>query len=424
MVILQLEKVDTGYLKGEPVLKDLTMGMNKGEFIGVVGPNGSGKSTLIKCITKVLEPWEGTLKLKGRDVMELSRKEIAKNVAVVPQDTYISFPFSVEEVVLMGRSPYLGRFENYDKEDEKITKRSLKTTKTYECRDRKINELSGGEMQRVIVARALAQDPDILLLDEATSHLDIGHKKEVMDTIKEKNEDEGLSVLSVHHNLNLAARYCNKILLLDDGEKHAFGRPEEVLTQANLRAVYGIEAEVHRHPKDGSLYISPVHKSIGTKEKGKTVHVVCGGGSSDGLFRKLIERGYEATAGVLNVMDSDHEKANFLDVLCVTEAPFSSISKEAYKKNLDLIRGSDAVVVTNFPVGEGNVMNLDAVDKGVGGDQKLILVKGKSIEKRDYTKDEKGVELYHKLLQKRHVEVVPFPESAVDILEEERTKDK
>ncbi|MEF8873678.1 MAG: ABC transporter ATP-binding protein [Candidatus Thermoplasmatota archaeon] len=128
MVILQLDDLKTGYLDEKTVLKNLSIGMDKDEFIGVVGPNGSGKSTLVRSITKVLEPWEGTVRLKGRDIMDLSRKQIAKIVAVVPQDTYISFPYSVEEVVLMGRSPYLGRFENYGKEDQKIAKRSPKLT--------------------------------------------------------------------------------------------------------------------------------------------------------------------------------------------------------------------------------------------------------------------------------------------------------
>ncbi len=396
---MRLKEVIAGYTEKNPVLKDLNLAMKKGEFVGIVGPNGSGKSTLIKCITKVLEPWKGAVKLKAKDITSLSRKQIARYVAVVPQDTYISFPYSVEEVVLMGRSPYLGRFENYDKKDQKIAEKAMKTTNTYPFKNRKINELSGGEMQRVIVARALTQEPELLLLDEATSHLDIGHKKEVMDTIKEKNEKENLSVISVHHNLNLAARYCEKILLLDEGKKHAFGRPEEVLTESHLRAVYGIEAEVHEHPKDGSLYVSPVDKHVSSKSKEKTVHVICGGGSANTLLRDLVEEGYEVTAGVLNVMDSDFEKADFLDIETVTEAPFSSISERAHEKNLQMIKDSDILIVTDFPVGEGNRKNIEAVEECVRKYEKeVILIDPRNIAERDYTGDDTGSRTYQDIM--------------------------
>ncbi len=404
MVILRLEDITAGYIEKKPVLRDLNISVEKGDFIGIVGPNGSGKSTLIKCITNVLEPWEGRIRLKDEDIKNLSRKQIAKNVAVVPQDTYISFPYSVEEVVLMGRNPYVGRFENYDGEDRIKAKKSMKITKTYKFRDRKINDLSGGEMQRVVVARAMAQEPDLLLLDEATSHLDIGHKKDVMDTIKRKNEKENLSVVSVHHNLNLAARYCEKILLLDEGEKYAFGRPEKVLTNSHLRAVYGIEAEVHEHPKDGSLYISPVDEHLSSESKEKTVHVICGGDSANTLLRDLVEEGYEVTTGVLNVMDSDLEKAEFLDIKTVTEAPFSSITRRSHEKNLQMIKDADILIVTDFPVGEGNRKNIDAVNKCVKEyDKKVILIDPRNITDRDYTTDHMASRIYDEIIREKKV---------------------
>ncbi|MBS3816588.1 MAG: ABC transporter ATP-binding protein [Candidatus Thermoplasmatota archaeon] len=407
MVMIRLDEVTTGYKEKKPVLKELNLAMEEDQFIGVVGPNGSGKSTLVKCITRVLDPWEGTVKLDGEDISGLSRKQIAKTAAVVPQDTFISFPYSAKEVVLMGRSPYLGRFENYDEKDQKIAERAMKNTQTYRFRERKINELSGGEMQRVIVARALTQEPDLLLLDEATSHLDIGHKKEIMDTIKEKNEKEDLSVLSVHHNLNLAARYCDKILLLDEGEKHAFGRPEKVLTNSHLRAVYGIEAEVHEHPKDGSLYVSPVDKHVSSESKEKTVHVICGGGSANTLLKDLVEEGYEITAGVLNVMDSDFEKADFLDIETVTEAPFSSITERSHEKNLQMIKDADILLVTDFPVGDGNRKNIEAVEEGVRKfDKEVLLIDPENISDRDYTSDETASRTYDEIIDEEGVYAV------------------
>ncbi|MBS3782293.1 MAG: ABC transporter ATP-binding protein [Candidatus Thermoplasmatota archaeon] len=415
MVNLEVDSLVTGY-SGKKILKNISFNVEKGEFLGIIGPNGSGKSTLIRALTQVIPTWNGCVKYDKKKIDHISRNDIAKKVSVVPQDTFINFPFTVRDVVLMGRSPYLGRFENPGKEDIKIAEETMKTTSTLRFKDRSVRDLSGGELQRVVLARALTQKPDLLLLDEATSQLDIGHKKEVMDTIKEKNEKKNLSVISVHHNLNLAARYCEKILLLDDGKKHAYGKPKEVLTNSHLRAVYGVEAEVHEHPKDGSLYVSPVDKKINTKKGEKTVHVICGGNSTGTLLKDLVEKGYEVTAGVLNVMDSDLEKADFLDLEVVTEAPFSSITHDSYEKNTELIKKADVVVVTDFPVGEGNIRNLEGVKEGVTNETELILVDIENIGERDFTEKNRGRELYAEISNKMEFEKVGSTEKVLKLL--------
>ncbi len=419
MVMLEIDRLRAGYTRAESVLKGLDFSMDEGEFIGVVGPNGSGKSTLLRAITNVLKFWSGDMRLKEEHITTLSREQIARSIAVVPQDTYISFPYSVGEVVLMGRNPYLSRFENYDKKDKKIAKRCMKMTSTLKFKDKRINELSGGEIQRVIVARALTQNPDLLLLDEATSHLDIGHKKDIMDTVKKLNENRGLSVISVHHNLNLAARYCEKILIMDDGMDHSFGAPEKVLTRSNIKAVYGIDAEIHRHPVDGNLYVTTLDERVNEEMKEKKVHVVCGGGSSSSLFKRLIEDGYEVTAGVLNVMDSDLEKAKNFDIRCVTEAPFSPISEESFEKNLKMIKEADVIVLTDFPIGEGNIKNLEAIKQGIK-DQKLILIERKNIENRDYTEEGKGTKLYDEIIEEKKrrsdIQILKRPEEVLEYI--------
>ncbi len=415
MVELVADSLVTGY-GSKKILKDISFKLDEGEFLGIIGPNGSGKSTLIRALTKVLSPWSGTVKYDKKNLEDLSRKEIARKVSVVPQDTFINFPFTVRDVVLMGRSPYLGRFENPDKEDIKIAKDAMDVTNTSIFKNRSVRDLSGGELQRVVLARALTQKPELLLLDEATSQLDIGHKKEVMDTLKKKNEKENLSIISVHHNLNLAARYCKKILLLDEGKRHSYGKPKEVLTNSHLRAVYGVEAEVHEHPKDGSLYVSPVDKKINDEGGGKTIHVICGGNSTSTLFKDLVEKGFKVTTGVLNVMDSDLEKADFLDIEVVTEAPFSSITQESYENNVELIKKADIVVVTDFPVGEGNIRNLEAVKEGVDKDTELILVDRESIAERDFTKEKRGTELYSEISRDMDFKDIDSTEEVVRIL--------
>lgn len=411
MVILDINDLTTGY-KEKPILKNVNLSMGSDDFIGIIGPNGSGKSTLIRAITRIIEPWKGNIKLKNEQISTLSRNEIGKTAAVVPQDTFISFPYSAWEIVLMGRTPYLGRFENPGKDDKKIAENAMKDTNTYKFKDRKVKELSGGELQRVVVARALTQDPNILLLDEATSHLDIGHKIQMMELIKNKNQTEGLGVLSVHHNLNLAARYCDEIILLDEGNIHASGSPEEVLTKPHLRAVYGVEAEVHENPKDGSLYVTPLDKRLEKDENGKKVHIICGGGSIGKLFKRLIEEGYEVSAGVLNVMDSDLEKAEFLDINVVTEAPFSSINENTHKENLKHISESDTVIGTSFPIGKGNIMNLKAIKTAAEEGKKVILIEKQDIKTRDYTGG-KATKIYNEIKEKHDFTVI---ESEKDIL--------
>ncbi len=415
MVKVGVKNLTTGY-EDERILEDISFKLDVDDFIGVVGPNGSGKSTLVRALTGTLPAWDGRVKYDHNDIENLKRKEIAKLSAVVPQDTYINFPFTAWEVVLMGRSPYLGRFENPGKKDKKLAKKAMKDTKTLKFKDSPVKELSGGELQRVLIARSLTQNPEVLFLDEATSHLDIGHKKETMDLIKRKNEKKNVAILSIHHNLNLAARYCEKILLMDQGKIHAFGKPGSVLTRSNLRAVYGVEAEVHEHPKDGTLYVSPVDKKISKEKEKKSIHVVCGGGSAGTLLRELVEDGYRVSTGVLNVMDSDYEKAEFLDIDCVTEAPFSNISSESYSQNVEHIQRSDIVVVTDFPVGEGNIKNIQAVLEGVNKGDKVIVVDGKEIEKRDYTEDGRGRNLYRKLLKRENTTVVNSLEGLKDEL--------
>ena len=414
MVKLSIKNLTTGYNERE-VLRDISFEIERGDFIGIIGPNGSGKSTFVKAATGVLKAWEGDIRLDDDSVYELSRTDIAKNIAVVPQDTFISFPYTSWEVVLMGRTPYLSRFENPSNKDKNISKQAMKDTNTFQFKDRSVRELSGGELQRVVLARALAQDPRFLFLDEATSHLDIGNKIEVMDLIKRKNE-RGLSVISIHHNLNLAARYCEKLILLDEGEIHAIGPPKEVLTRPHLKAVYGIGAEVHENPRTGNLYISPTEERKTKPEKEIKIHVVGGGGTAGDILKRLVEEGYQVSTGVLNVMDSDLERANFLGVKAITEAPFSAISDETMKENLLEMLRSDKIIVTNFPIGEGNLRNLKSVFKAAKKGKEIIVIEKDPIEERDYSKGSKGSFIFKKIKEMDNVTTLKNEDYLFDYL--------
>jgi iron complex transport system ATP-binding protein len=217
------------------VLNGLDLAVQKGEIAGIIGPNGSGKTTVLKLLSKVLKQQAGSVRIMGRDIASMKQKEIARILAVVPQGTSIAFPFTVREIVLMGRSPHLGILQMEQESDMKIADNAMALTDTLEFADRSIDELSGGERQRVIIARALAQDPEVMLLDEPTSYLDINHQIEIFDLIKRLNGERNLTVVIVSHDLNMAAEYCDRLILLKNGIVYKDGSPKEVITEADIR---------------------------------------------------------------------------------------------------------------------------------------------------------------------------------------------
>ena len=232
--------------------------LQEGDFLGLIGPNGSGKSTFIRTITGAVPLFEGLIQLNKKTLSLLSHKEIARFIAVVPQDASSPFAFTVREIVTMGRHPYLGWFKGPGAEDLEAVEEALEQTNTSHLAGRSILELSGGERQRVIIARALAQKPKILLLDEPTNHLDINHQVEVFDLLYQLNQEQNLTVLCATHDLNFAAEYCARILLMHQGRTYAFGAPEEVLTSHIISAVYGVEVRVETSASGGSIRVIPV----------------------------------------------------------------------------------------------------------------------------------------------------------------------
>ena len=229
-------------LGGSQILRGVDLRAERGELVGVIGPNGSGKSTLLKCIYRVLKPTGGAVWLDGRTLSDYSYKESARQVAVVAQHNYYNFDFSVRDVVMMGRSPHKRALDRDNARDHQMVARALETVGMANFAQRSFATLSGGEQQRVILARALAQDTPCLILDEPTNHLDIKYQLQLMDIVKGLDR----TVIAAIHDLNIAAMYCDRLYAIKEGRVVASGRPEEVLTPALIRAVYEVEAEVLR----------------------------------------------------------------------------------------------------------------------------------------------------------------------------------
>lgn len=227
-------------LEKNNILKDINIEVDNKEVVGIIGPNGSGKSTFLKCIYRVLKPNDGAILLDKVDIKNMTVKESSKRLAVLSQHNNYNFDFTVKDIVLMGRSPHKKFMERDNKEDYDIVNDALKKVEMLEFKDRSFQSLSGGEQQRVILARALAQQPQCLILDEPTNHLDIKYQLQLMRIVKNLN----IEVIAAIHDLNIAAMYCDKIYVLKDGEIIKYGNPKEVLTQKLIKEVYEVDAEV------------------------------------------------------------------------------------------------------------------------------------------------------------------------------------
>ncbi len=385
MVTLTIDGIDCSYGSVD-VLKDIGFAVESGQFLGILGPNGSGKTTLLKSISRVLKPQKGTILIGDENVYKMKTVDVAKQMAVVPQSTPVSFDFTALEVVLMGRNPHMPRFKMEGKKDLDIAKNSMQLTRTWEFADRPVNELSGGESQRVIIARALTQEPQILLLDEPTTHLDISNQLEIMDLIKHLCETKKLLIIAVFHDFNLAARYCDSIILLNDGKIVAIGKMNETLTSENVKKVFNVDTIVKKHPITGSLYVIPISRPIIQKQKSLLVHLICGGGTGSSVMKTLLDEGYRVTAGVLNLLDTDQETAQLLSVPTTNDAPFSPITNEAHKANLQMISKANVLVVTPTHFGEGNLRNLEAAETALNKGTPTILLENGPTEERDFTK--------------------------------------
>jgi len=246
------------------VIEDLSFHVNGGEFWGIIGPNGAGKTTLLKLLYRFIEPQRGRVFIDADDLSRMRRSDIARKIAVVPQDTQVIFPFRALEVVLMGRSPHLGRLQFEGRKDVEIAERAMELTDTLQFAPRPINELSGGERQRILIARALAQQAEIMLLDEPTTNLDISHQVEFYDLVSRLNREKKFTILTVSHDINLASEYCQKIILLKGGRIFKMGSPKEVVVEEHIKRVYGSRVLVDENPLTGSPRITLLRKDFQT----------------------------------------------------------------------------------------------------------------------------------------------------------------
>jgi iron complex transport system ATP-binding protein len=348
-------------------LEGVSFRVAPGEMVGLLGPNGAGKSTILKLAAGTLRPNAGHVCLLGDEASRLPRREAARRVAVVPQEFTVQFPYTVRQIVAMGRTPRLNVLGILGMDDHAAVDAALATTEVAHLADRVFNELSGGERQRVLLALALAQEGQVLLLDEPTAHLDIRWQIETLELLRRFNAERGLTILAALHDLNLAARYFSRLILLNK-RVVADGPPSRALEQELLGAVYGAAVTVGVLGGEEHLSVLPpghTWKGMAVSENGSSprpqAHVLAGGGMGALALRALADAGIPFSAGPLNIGDSDYALAERLAVSCIVEPPYAPISDTGLEAARKAMSAASAVLVCPIPLGAGNIGLLDAV---------------------------------------------------------------
>ncbi len=360
---LRVDRLTVRY-GGRTALADVSLSARSGELVALTGPNGSGKSTLLRAVMGLIAPQGGSVRVEGANVPELGLIERARRVAWAPQEEPVGENVSILEYVRFGRHPHLAPFANEGPADHAAVERALRRVDFWEERSRGVAELSGGERQRVRLARVLAQETPLLLLDEPTAFLDIGHQLDALERVHTIARQERRCAVVALHDLNLAARFADRIVVLSHGRCVASGTPKEVLSPELLADVWGIVADLRWDPVTGLPYLLPVLPmdrpplagTVGPRPMAR-VHVIAGGGSGSELIPRLAREGFEVSVGAVHLFDSDAELGERLGVAMATEMPFTAISPPVARHLETLLEACDAVVVAPVPTGSGNLAN-------------------------------------------------------------------
>lgn len=333
---------------GDRILDDVSVAVDGGEVLGIIGPNGAGKTTLLRAIDGIVNPCDGSIRVCDDPISSLTARETARRIAVLPQSTDVPFDFSVRDIVAMGRTPYGGRFGRQHEHTTNQIDRALERTETTSIANRPITEISGGERQRVLIARAIAQDTPVLLLDEPTANLDINHQIATFELVRSLAAD-GKAVLTAIHDLNLAARFCDRLLLLADGKPIATGTPEEVLAAERIESTYGVRTAVRRDPIHDAVRVSPLPER--TPPSGVRIHVVGHGGAAGPLCRGLVDAGYEVSVGIVRQGGPDEDVARALDLSTIAFPPAAPVTDYMIDRHRRAVDNATITIVSPFHVG-------------------------------------------------------------------------
>ena len=372
-----------------PALRELDLEVGRGEMVALAGPNGSGKTTLLRAVLGLLPLDAGSIEILGTPLATLPIRERARRVAWVPQEEGARDNVRLVDYVQYGRYAHRDAWSGDLESDRTAVERALASSGLADRAGDGILTLSGGERQRATLARALAQDAPILLLDEPTSHLDIAHQLDFLGRVRDLARSGEVTVIAALHDLNLAARFTDRVVVLSRGRRVADGPPVDILSEELLLRVWGVVAERRVEPRTGVPYLIPQRlvappRPIAALAGWGPVHVVGGAGAAAPILRLLADEGARVTVGTLNLLDSDAQIAEQLGVPSAIEVPFAPLGTEARQRNAQLLGAARAIVVAAFPVGPSNLANLEDVTPFVGR-VPVFLAGEPPIASRDWT---------------------------------------
>jgi iron complex transport system ATP-binding protein len=356
---MQAKDLWIGYDK-KCVVTGINIEAVKGQVLCLLGPNGSGKSTILRCLGGLLAPEKGTVLLEGKSLYSISPKDISKMVAVVLTERLSPGLITAFELTAMGRYPYTDFFGRLTKEDEEKIWEALRLVNAHELAERYFDELSDGEKQKVLIARAIAQEPEVIILDEPTTYLDVKHRLEVMRILRSLSKGKGITVVLSLHEIDIALKCCDKVFLIKKGKIVASGTPEDIINESTVAEVYDIR---HAH-------YSSFLGGIEMCNKGETqVFVIAGGGSGTPLYRLLNKYGYSIITGVIHKNDIDYHVAKSLGALVISEKPFEEIGPEVVEKAVKLAQKCRFIVDSGYSVGTLNKRNLEILRRLIAEDK-------------------------------------------------------
>lgn len=385
------------------IVRDISFTVEPGEFVGIIGPNGAGKSTLLRGLRGIVPVTAGDVCLFEQPVDTLGHKQMARMAAYMQQEVNVGFGFTAEEVVLAGRYPYLKWWQNEREEDYRVARKYMAFTGVEHLADHPVQQVSGGERQRILLAKVLAQETPLIFLDEPTASLDLVYQEEIFRCCQTMCS-QGKTVLIIAHDLKLAAKFCSRLILLARGSVIADGTAPEVITAENLERAYGLHAAVFMNKITGHLDIH-TYAAAGCAALREKVHIIGGGGTAGAVIRVLHEQGYRLSGGVFQQGDTDADAAAAFAVDTVTGPPFCRIDEALDELNRRNIGAADWAVLTNLCFGEQNLNNLKAAFIA----KKLTVIEDTPVEERDFTGG-RATELYRTLIQQPQVTVMTMKE--------------
>jgi len=381
MSMIKTNQLSVGYHK-HVVVEDVALNVERGQMVCLLGPNGSGKSTILRTLAGLLAPVKGNVQLKGLDAFKADKKKFAKVLSVVLTERPNSGLMTVFDLVAMGRHPHTGLLGKLKKQDVAVIEKSLKAVHAFDLVERYFMELSDGEKQKVLLARALAQEPEIMILDEPTMHLDVNHKIEVVSILKKLCREEQMTVVLSLHEIELAKKSCDYVLLINEGKIQEAGYPEKVIRDESIQKLYGIQSAKYNDLLE-TIEFAPTSK--------QGIFIVGGNGAGAKILRLFNKKGIAIIAGVLHENDIDYHVALSLETTIIKEKAYNAISEEAYNTAIKHIKQSDCLIDSGTEFNEGNSRNKALIQAGL--DQGIPVYSLRSKAEREHLFGEKATQM-------------------------------